>query len=665
MQKSSFKNKLTFKIPLQIVSLVAVAIAGICVVLGVFLSISKQQSVMNEINYLAENNSYLVSSYLDNMQTISKSMASEIYRYKNSDTSVTDKLIRETLDASIDDSRIFGTFVALEPNTLIANTPKGISYYSYKEGDQKKLEVMNDYDDYNVADYYAATKQTLKPHLTEPYSFELESGETVWLVTISYPILDENGKFIGVTNTDILSDTINNLSYNMGKYKTSSNYILTDASNYVSNTADRKKAGTKFVKQQDNNIFTVSQPLKIDGIDNHWSSSFTVQRSEAMQEVTSTLWMISIVGIVGILIIALVIFLLIKKSLSPIDSIVELFTNMGKGKLNSDISVHTKDELGQLAAISKSTSAELSGYVYEISDTLDRLSNGDLNIWVARDYIGDFKPIKNALLKIIDSLNNIFSEIGIATEQVSVGASQIANGAQSLAQGTTEQASSLEELSASINDISNQVKQNADHANYAEVLAQDAQQNLNQGKDAIAQMTGAINEIDNYSQEITKIIKTIDDIAFQTNILALNAAVEAARAGAAGKGFAVVANEVRNLAAKSAEAAKQTAQLIDGSVYAVQNGAETAARTAELLNQIIEKSMGVNNIVTQIALATNEQSRSIELIESGVMQISTVVQTNSATAEQSSAAAEELSSQANMLREKLSMFELKGKRAEE
>lgn len=659
MEKVSLKNRLAFRIPLQVVALAVSIIVIICIILGVFLSNSKQQSVQNEINYLAQNNAYRVTAYLDNMLTTSNSLSYAINKYRNSDPKITDKLIRDTLGHSVDDSRIFGTFVAFEPNALIPNTPQGLSYYSYIEDGKKKLEVMNDYDTYNNEDYYTATKKTLKPHLTEPYSFKLESGETVWLVTISCPIVDDSGKFIGVTNTDILSNTINSLHYNMGEYKTSANYILTDDQNYVSNTADRKLAGTKYKEQKDNNLLKVTQALNLEGIENHWTSTFTVKKSEALGEVTTILILIIITGIIGIIILSLLITLLIKKSLRPVDSIVELSANMGNGNLHSDITVSSQDELGKLAEISKKTSRNLSGYIEEISDVLNKLSNGNLKIDVTRDYVGDFAPIKQAMLKIIDFLNHTFSEIETAASQVSVGAGEIANGSQTLAEGATEQASSVEKLSESMNSISEQVKKNAEHANNAKTLSNDTQEELDDGQQTIEMMTGAMEDIRNYSNKITQIIKTIDDIAFQTNILALNAAVEAARAGAAGKGFAVVADEVRNLAGKSAEAAKQTTLLIEGSVKAVENGTVTALKTAELLNSIIEKSQNVNDVVTQIAFATNQQADAISNIESSISQITSVVQMNSATAEESSAAAEELSAQAKTLHEKVSMFQLK------
>ncbi|MDF1496188.1 methyl-accepting chemotaxis protein [Caproiciproducens sp. CPB-2] len=653
------KNKLVFKIPLRIISAVAVMMVALCVFLNIYLSASQEKTVVNNINNLAENNAYMASSYLNNMQTLSKALALEVYRYKELDSYTRDQFIKKDLSAYLDDSRIFSAYVAFEPNAMFEQTADGRSYYAYKFGTEKKLDTLSDYSTYKDGEYYAVSKQTKKPHISEPYSYQLSSGETVWLITISNPILDEDNNFLGVANTDILTDTINHLSYDLGGYSTSCNYILSAGSNYVSNTADQTKAGTKYDGKTGSQEFRVTQPLKIEGIDENWTSTFVVQKSEALREISVLIVLVGIVGLIGIAAIGSVVFYQIRRSLSPIDSIVALSTDMGNGKLHSDIEVHTRDELGELAAIFKDTSGKLSSYIEEISDVLVNMSNGNLRLKVEQDYVGDFAPIKKALLEIIDSLNKVFGEIEVAAQQVASGAGEIANGAQALSSGATEQAGSLEELSASINEVSRQVKQNAENAGNAKQLAQDAERQLDIGKQTIGEMTGAIDRIRVSSDEITKIIKTIDDIAFQTNILALNAAVEAARAGAAGRGFAVVADEVRNLASKSAEAAKHTTTLIEDSVRAVDNGTKIADRTADLLNQIVQKSTEVNHLVTQIAAASSEQANFIEQIDVGVSQISAVVQNNSATAEESAAAAEELSAQAGLLRDRVARFELK------
>ena len=256
-------------------------------------------------------------------------------------------------------------------------------------------------------------------------------------------------------------------------------------------------------------------------------------------------------------------------------------------------------------------------------------------------------------------MSETLSIINTSSEQVSSGADQVSSGAQALAQGATEQASSTQELSATISEVSESVRQNAENVDLVTNYVRAAVAGVEHSNEQMQQMLAAMNNMNISSNEIVKIIKVIDDIAFQTNILALNAAVEAARAGAAGKGFAVVADEVRNLANKSANAAKQTTVLIESSINDVQDGSKIADQTAKLLAEVQEKVQLVGGTIQKIDQASTEQAAAITQITQGVEQVSAVVQTNSATAEQSAASSEELSAQADMLRKLIAKFTLK------
>lgn len=663
MSKSKSKrnrkvSSLTFKIPIQMIFMVVILIVSICVVLGINLSSTQQANKQKEISYIATKNATIATAYLNNMQTSSKSLAEQVLNYRQLSSDLRDKMIKQTLNSYVDDARIFSAYVAFEPDSFFENTPKGLSYYVYRNGDGKKLDVLNDYATYKDGDYYAVTKKTLKPHITEPYDYQLTTGENVSLITISNPILDSSGKFIGVANTDILTNTIAGLTYDLGGYQTSNNYILTMGSNYVADAIDKKKAGTKFTETGADNLIKVSQPLSIEGIDAGWISIFTIQNSEILQSVWALIFLIIAIGILGILLFAVVAVIILRKSLSPIGRIVELNTRMNHGNFKSDITVHTNDELGELAAISKQTTQKLNGYISEISEVLGEISKGNLQAEIKENYEGDFLPIKTSLQEILISLNETFASIKLAGEQVSSGANQISGSAQTLSQGSTEQAGTLEELSASVTEVSKKVQKNAEDAGNAGRIAQNAATEIDAGKEIVDNMLGAVNQIRISSEEITKIIHTIDDIAFQTNILALNAAVESARAGEAGRGFAVVADEVRNLAQKSAEAAKQTASLIEGSLIAVKNGENTADRTARIFNSIIDSADEINRLVSSIAIESNDQASMIAEIETGFNQISAVVQSNSATAEENAASAEQLSSQAEEMKNKLENIRL-------
>jgi methyl-accepting chemotaxis protein len=297
--------------------------------------------------------------------------------------------------------------------------------------------------------------------------------------------------------------------------------------------------------------------------------------------------------------------------------------------------------------------------VVKLVDVSNELSNGNLDIDIDIETTDEIGTLSQSFKTMTEKLNEVMSNINIAAEQVSVGAKQVSDSSTALAQGTTEQASSIEEQSASLEQIASQTKQNANNANQANELAELAKTNAIKGNHQMQEMVAAMAEINNASGNISKIIKVIDEIAFQTNILALNAAVEAARAGTHGKGFAVVAEEVRNLAARSANAAKETTDMIEGSIVKVKDGTNMANQTAAALNDIVEGISKVATLVGDIAVASNEQATGITQINQGVMQVSSVVQTNSATSEESAAASQELASQAELLKEQVSHYKIK------
>lgn len=301
----------------------------------------------------------------------------------------------------------------------------------------------------------------------------------------------------------------------------------------------------------------------------------------------------------------------------------------------------------------------ISNPVRKMVDAANQIANGDLNVVIDVNTKDEIGLLGSAFRQMTDNLNEVMGNIQAASEQVAAGSKQVSESSMSLSQGATEQASSVEQLTASLEEISSQTKLNADNATQANTFAEDAMANAAQGNDRMKEMLKAMAEINDASGNISKIIKVIDEIAFQTNILALNAAVEAARAGQHGKGFAVVAEEVRNLAARSANAAKETTDMIEGSIKKVEGGTRIANDTATALGKIVDGVAKVANLVSGIAVASNEQAMGVAQINQGIMQVSQVVQTNSATSEESAAASEELSSQAVMMQEQVGRFKLR------
>lgn len=343
-----------------------------------------------------------------------------------------------------------------------------------------------------------------------------------------------------------------------------------------------------------------------------------------------------------------------KNVADKITEAVQAANALATGDIDISLQADRKDEVGELAVAFN----EMVLSIKEQAAVAEEIAQGNLTVEYTPRSDKDVMGL--SFVRIVNGLNDIFGTIKETVSQVNAGAEQVAGGSQALSQGATEQASSVEELSATVTTISNQVLSNADNASNARELSVKAGQEVESGNGQMDRMIAAMNDINHSSVQISKIIKVIDDIAFQTNILALNAAVEAARAGAAGKGFAVVAEEVRNLAAKSAEAAKNTTELIQNSIDKVTEGAKIADSTAESLKEIVVSVEEVSKLIHSIDEASSLQATSLSQVSQGIEQISSVVQMNAATAEESAAASEELSSQAHMLESVLSKLRLKG-----
>ncbi len=349
-----------------------------------------------------------------------------------------------------------------------------------------------------------------------------------------------------------------------------------------------------------------------------------------------------------------------KKIIRPIQTISSEMLELSKGNLtqNSSLEADTS-ELGMLVHAMQTTRETLQQYISDIREKLTEMARGNMDQRVELEYIGDFSQIKESMETILASLSETLYNIDQSAENVNMNADQVASGAQALAQGSTEQASAVEELAATISEVSHQIANTARRVDEAMQEINHSSEEVVRCNQKMQEMTGAMDEIRTTSLRISEIIKTIEDIAFQTNILALNAAVEAARAGTAGKGFAVVADEVRNLAEKSAAASQQTAALIQNSSQAVDKGVRITTETAEMLTNVVQSIQKSDSYMSEIYEESKVQAESAAQINQGVDQISSVVQTNSATAEESAAASTELGGQARKLKMMVNRFHLR------
>ena len=422
--------------------------------------------------------------------------------------------------------------------------------------------------------------------------------------------------------------------------------------------AEQIKKENKELSVYDN---TYIQVADVPGSD--WVAVAYVSRAEVLHELNElTKYMSEVMALAVILLILLVLFLVKRIIGRPVKELSHVATQIAEGRLEQEIHYHSRDELGVLAYNFNQVTVRLRGYIKyidEISEKLIEIASGNLAFTLENDYDGEFEKIKISLEKISYSLNNIIGQLNNTSKEVAAGAEQISNGAMALSQGSIEQSASVETLAGHISLMSASVSETARSAQEASSISQEVRNSLLESNDKMQHMTMVIQKACDKSSEIHHIVKTIENIAFQTNILALNASVEASRAGDAGKGFAVVAGEVRTLAAKSSEAAQETSNLLGETVISMEEGMNEAKSTTNSILELVKQAGEMDGLVCNIADNTRKQAGDAAEIQLGIEQISSVVQSNASTAERNAAASEELSGQAEMLKNMAGRFKLK------
>ena len=591
-------------------------------------------------------------------------------------------VILDSLQSALTDNKdLVGAGIFFEPYGFSDNVSDYAVYMSAEDMD-KKTVMAYQYSFYKDSSWYNGAKESGDMVLTDVYSDTLHPE--IQMISLGNPITDENKQFVGAVILDINTKVFSTIQQTDSRFPSLSTNIL-DANGSFLYSMKEQAIGKKLEEVLDKDTYEMLRqnmdkeeaftatvvnavgvkermyfrPLTIHG-STLWSM-ISIADSEFMAARNQLILMCALFSVVGLLILIAISFFLIKRALNPLQGIALAGKAVAEGNFDVKVSYDRQDEIGDLAAAIQSVMQHVREIISDLSDKLSELAKGNFRVSLenTEQYPGAYRPLLNSLQEISNDLNKTMAEIKTSAREVNAGAEQVSSGAQGLSQGATEQASSIEELSATVNDISEHIKKTAENTRLANTEAQNAGKEVSHSDKQMQQMKAAMENINQKSGEISKIIKTIDDIAFQTNILALNAAIEAARAGVAGKGFAVVADEVGNLAQKSANAAKDTTMLIEETLQAVEQGTVLADSTAESLQRVVTGAGKVTELVNQIAEASVEQSRAVEQVSTGIDQISSVVQSNTATAEESAAASEELSGQANILNELVGRFQLK------
>jgi len=507
----------------------------------------------------------------------------------------------------------------------------------------------------------------------------LDEASNTYVVGVSGVLRDRNGQARGVAAADVSLESISRIVRNITVEDTGGIFLVDTRTDTIIGHRDNNIAGQKLGQLSGGMYRYASEQIKagktgltvydntyiqVQSIpDCDWVAVAYVSRGEVLAELLQLTMAMLGVALVAVAAVILLVIIQVRRIIGrPVKELNQAATCIAQGDLDQTIRYHSRDELGDLADNFNHVTLRLRDYVSyinEISSTLHEIAGGNLTFTLKHDYAGEFSKIKISLEEISYSLNNAMGQLQSASRDVAAGAEQVSSGAMTLSQGSAEQAAEVDTLASHINSVSESIQQVALGAQKANGISQEVKTGLLESNEKMQYMTGVIQKISDNSVEIHKIVKTIEDIAFQTNILALNAAVEAARAGTAGKGFAVVADEVRALASKSSEAAQETSVLLSQTVTSMDEGVQAAQDTAQSMMAVANRAGEMSNLITGIADYTKEQAENTAEITHGIEQISTVVQNNVSTAEASAAASEELSGQASMLKELVARFRLK------
>lgn len=704
------KMKLTQKLALIIGSILAVILI---ILIGTTIVLSRtaiSEATYGELNAISNGSAQQIQAIFNAAETVAQDMQKYVeqsYKTAEEDPSLTEAptddaaialcqssiydktltpinydvevYLRETArNGAAYNADLAGIGVMFEPYKF-QDDIKDYAFYIGEDEANGDIQPFAPYEDYSQEDYYKLALEKKTDVVTDPYDYN-----GVSMVSYASPILhgDELRGIvmadINVSHFDKVATTNENYPSMYSTIYNANGKIVYDSeslddigkmlSDFTPNAEDLEAIQSQMAGDSAFHLETTREDgqkvtrffTPIQAANETWWALTAIYTSDINAKMKATFFWMLILSVAALIVIITAIFFVLKNVLSPVQGIVQAAHSIADGNLDVHLEAANEDEIGILSRTFAEMAENLKRIVTDLKYVLEEMANGNFTVRTKAEdsYIGEFEGVLLSVRKMNRHLTDALKQIDLAADQVSSGSDQMAAGAQALSQGSVEQAASVEELAATISGISEHVQGTARNAADARDYSTESDRETAICNQQMHKMITAMEEIGKKSTEIGKIIKTIEDIAFQTNILALNAAVESARAGVAGKGFAVVADEVRNLAGKSASAANSTSDLILGAVNAVEQGMEIANETARSLEQVVEKSHAISGIVDQIAEAAVDQSDSLEQVTEGMNQISSVVQTNSATAEQSAATSEELSSQAQTLRNLVRQFKL-------
>jgi Methyl-accepting chemotaxis protein len=694
------KTRINLKI---VVPLFLVITIGISALNFIVMSLFKHQYELLSANYIDA----LTTDYSDRIghvfgNTLNTASSLSVSIRNTMQKSGMRQDVLDTVSATLkNDPDLVGIGVGFEPNAFDGRDSENIGQahsddvgrfvpYTFVENGITKHVILEGYDDTGEdSSWYTVPKATGKTYVTDPYWYNVGDEQHLIFTCVS-PILDAAGNFLAMVGFDIPVSRLAEIVQDAELFKTG-RIMLVSPNGTIAYHPDTSLKGMRITDYFDSTVMAAlerastreksaySQLESVEGISKltgeavqytltpiqvgetgaPWIVISIVPQSEIHQVIReTTVIAITVAIIIGLAILFVVTLLVRVIVLAPIGKAKKATDRMSEGSLDIHVGIKTKDELGVLMKNIEETAQKLRAYIDNISTTLGHVATGNLDLQIDLDYIGDFMPIKSSMMQILSNLNAAITDVLIAANAVMTGSHQVASGAQSLSKSSVEQAESIEQLAVIVDRLSDQIHQTAKNAKYADEQSILAQHETEISNSKMHDMFVAMSAIKSSSDQIRKFIRIIEDIAFQTNLLALNAAVEAARAGTFGRGFAVVANEVRNLAQKSSEAAKESAILIEKSIIAVENGSNAVDETVQSMSSV---SFGVNEVANSIQViskASDVQAKAAQEITHTVYSISQAIQANSVNAQRSAAVSDELSDQAQLLNNIVRRFKL-------